>query len=86
VVPVGVGDEDGDAGGVDLEFADEGFAQFADAGAGIEDDDIAAPAGFDAGGVAAVADGLGAWDGDGTADAPEADGEGIGGDGGGGRT
>lgn len=86
VVPVGVGDEDADAGGVVLQFTDEGFAQFADAGAGVEDDDIAAPSGFDAGGVAAVADGLGAWDGDGTADAPEADGEGIGGDGGGGRT
>ena len=46
-------------------------AEQAQAGAGVEDDDLAVGADFDAGGVAAVVDGGRAGCGDGAADAPE---------------
>ena len=64
VIPVGVGDEEGEGEGLGLEFCEEGAAEFAEAGAGVEDDDVFAAADFNAGGVAAVADGAASRRGD----------------------
>lgn len=73
MIPVGVGDEDGDVERLVLEFPGEGESQATDAAAGVEDDDLTVGAEFDAGGVAAVENGAGSWRGNGSADTPEAE-------------
>lgn len=73
MIPMGMGDQDPQPAGAPVEFAEQGFPEFADAGAGVQDDDIAAPADLHAGGIAAVSDGLGSGDGDRAPDAPKAD-------------
>ena len=55
MIPVGVGDENGDPAGIPVELGFELFAELADAGPGVEDDDLFAAPDFEACGVAAVA-------------------------------
>jgi hypothetical protein len=56
-----------------LEFRQQRLAKFAQAGAGVENDDVAAAADFDASGVAAVTRGVRAGRRDRAANAPELD-------------
>jgi hypothetical protein len=53
------------------EFGEQGFPQRAQAGAGVENDDVVAGADLDAGGVAAVTDGARPRRGNRAANAPE---------------
>ncbi len=71
VIPVGVGNEEGEIERLGLEFFEERDAEFAEAGAGIEDDDVFAGADFDAGSIAAVVNGAASRSGDGAANTPK---------------
>ena len=71
VVPMGVGKEECEFNWGMVELGHELTAEEAQAGAAIEDNDLAIGADFDAGSVAAVADGAWAGSWDGAADAPE---------------
>jgi len=57
VIPMRVGQQDVQGDGLFAEFAGQFAAEGAQPGAGVEDDDLAAAADFDAGGVAAVMNG-----------------------------
>lgn len=71
VIPVRVGNEEGEIERLGLEFFEERDAEFAEAGAGIEDDDVFAGADFDAGSIAAVVNGAASRSGDGAANTPK---------------
>ena len=71
MIPVRVGEEQREIERMTFEFLEQGFAQFPQAGTGVQDDEVAAVTDFDAGGIAAIAHGARAGRGDGTADAPE---------------
>ena len=71
MVPMCVREEQGDFQWGIVEFGEELAAERAQAGAAVENDDMVIGADFDAGGVAAVADGGRAGCGDGAADTPE---------------
>jgi hypothetical protein len=71
VIPMSVSEEKGHFHWGIVELDQELATQGAEAGAAVENDDLALGADFDAGGIAAVADGGGAGSGDGATDAPE---------------
>lgn len=74
MVPMGVSEKQGDFHWGIVEFGEELAAERAQTGAAVENDDLVIGADFDAGSVAAVADGSWARSGDGAADAPEFEG------------
>ncbi len=71
VVPVGVRNEQGEVERLRLQFAREGEAERANPAPGIENNHFVIESQFDAGGIAAVANRLGAGTGNGTAHTPE---------------
>ena len=71
VIPVRVGNEEGEIERLGLEFFQERDAELAQAGAGIEDDDVLAGADFDAGSIAAVVNGAASRSRDGAANTPK---------------
>ena len=73
VIPVGVGNEEREVERLGLEFAKQRDAELAQAGAGVEDDDVFAAADFNAGGVAAITDGSPPRRGNRAANAPKLD-------------
>jgi hypothetical protein len=68
-----MGQEQGEVEGLALEFVEQRLAELAQAGAGVEDYEVATAADFDAGGVAAIAYGVRAGRRNRTANAPEFD-------------
>jgi hypothetical protein len=68
-----VGNEEREIERLGLEFLKQRDAELAQAGAGIEDDDVLAAADFDAGGVAAITDGSPPRRGNRAANAPKLD-------------
>ena len=71
MIPVRVRDEQGEIERLLFEFLHEREAEFAQARAAIKDDNVVVVADFDAGGVAAIADGGRPRCGNGSADTPE---------------
>ena len=74
MIPMGMREEQGQVERFVFEFLEQGLAEGAQAGAGIEDDDFIAVAVFHAGGIAAVTHGGFTGRGDGAAHTPELDG------------
>lgn len=74
VIPVRVGDEQGQVERTVFEFGQERLSQRTQTGAGVQNDDFIAAPDFDAAGIAAVADGVAAGRGDGAAHTPKLDG------------
>ena len=71
VIPVRVGNEEGEIERLGLEFFQERDTELTQAGAGIEDDDVLAGADFDTGSIAAVVNGAASRSGDGAANTPK---------------
>ena len=74
MIPVGMGDQQSEIERLAFKFLEQGLAEQAQTGAGIENDDLVTVTDFHAGSVAAVANGAGAGGGDGASHTPKFDG------------